>query len=531
MTHQLSLLQKMIFLSGIFFICLSPVTAQSYPQWGGLEPGPYQVGFRVVQTEDQSRTYQSHAAPPNQQVKAVTARPMQLSIWYPAAALPAASRAPYSEYSKLWSLDLGQAADPNLQQAYHAHGLRQSLTFGLWSLGEPRDKSISDEAYARIMATPTAVTWNAPPLPGSFPVMIFAFAGGTIGTMSYNIWLEYWASHGYIVITMPHLGTSPIKYRMPDWSAAEIAAAAQDIGFIVDYASKLPGADARTVGVIGFMSLGGLLYQMQTNRLGALALFDEGDFSAELRKLPGFNLDLVRIPLLNIPSTQAPPHAALLEQMKYAERTTLMMKDADHGFFSQFIYPDRTKDQTGLEMAIRYTRRFFDAHLKGDTAGRAFLTRQPEENGAPAGLVKLSRMPAKPAVPTADEFLTLIVNNQLAEAKRIYFEVKAREPERRLFSEERINYLLRQLGQERGFNSLMIVFELVADAFPNSMMSRNSYGNALMQAGDTAGALREFEAALELLSKDTTLSPEQRAAQEKAWREKITRLRSAKEQK
>jgi hypothetical protein len=58
-------------------LCLSQMiwtaTALANPiLWGGLEPGPYDVGFTVLHLRDASRSYGQEAE-----------RPIQVSLWYP----------------------------------------------------------------------------------------------------------------------------------------------------------------------------------------------------------------------------------------------------------------------------------------------------------------------------------------------------------------------------------------------------------------------------------------------------------------
>ena len=48
--------------------------AGSPPLWGGLEPGPYDVGLQVLTLVDQTRFYGTRPS-----------RPIQVSLWYPVA--------------------------------------------------------------------------------------------------------------------------------------------------------------------------------------------------------------------------------------------------------------------------------------------------------------------------------------------------------------------------------------------------------------------------------------------------------------
>ena len=58
-----------------------PLIAQTLPSWFGLEPGPHEVGYRVLYELDRSRVRRTapDSSPPRE-----TARPIRISVWSPA---------------------------------------------------------------------------------------------------------------------------------------------------------------------------------------------------------------------------------------------------------------------------------------------------------------------------------------------------------------------------------------------------------------------------------------------------------------
>jgi len=78
-----------------------PAVAQTYPQWGAMQPGPYEVGIRVIHTYDYSRGYWPKVDYQGQRDTLETARPMQISIWYPAQPQPEATRMVFGDYIAL----------------------------------------------------------------------------------------------------------------------------------------------------------------------------------------------------------------------------------------------------------------------------------------------------------------------------------------------------------------------------------------------------------------------------------------------
>ena len=65
------------------------------PLWGDLVPGPYAVGFKVTYRLDRSRTWDPT---PDSIAQGESARPIRVSVWYPAKPARAARPMPYRAY-------------------------------------------------------------------------------------------------------------------------------------------------------------------------------------------------------------------------------------------------------------------------------------------------------------------------------------------------------------------------------------------------------------------------------------------------
>src|SRR5271165_6744133 len=58
--------------------------AEAPPLWGGLELGPYAVGFRTAWELDSSRTYNMSFADMTMYADGKAPRPILINVWYPA---------------------------------------------------------------------------------------------------------------------------------------------------------------------------------------------------------------------------------------------------------------------------------------------------------------------------------------------------------------------------------------------------------------------------------------------------------------
>ena len=94
---------------------------------------------------------------------------------------------------------------------------------------------------------------------------------------------EYLASHGYVVVASPDMG-SERRAAMTSGSWIGIDAQSQDISFLIGYAQTMPDADMSEIAVAGF-SWGGisnLFAAARDNRIDALFALD-----GSMRYFPG----------------------------------------------------------------------------------------------------------------------------------------------------------------------------------------------------------------------------------------------------
>lgn len=502
----------------VLFPCTGALTdahAQSFPQWGPLQGGPYEVGFRVVHTYDHSRGYWPEVDYRGQPDTLETARPMQISVWYPALPQADAQQMVFGDYVALKVNALGlERATP----ARHKEAI-ESLRRGPLNPFFP--DGVSDEDLQRILGTPTAAIRDAEPEAGPFPLIIHV----GFGLMGQSVLLEYLASHGYVVATAPLLGTSPAWYHRGEGTAEAYQAGADDVGFLYGYARQWSFADPTETAVIGMFSANGLLFQMQHMQLDALAVLD-GRYPEVLKEIPGFDLDAIRVPILDMPRTNFRGDRSMLDSLRYAERYLVRFDSVTHGDFYQFqriAHPKRAAEQVGYHVIARYTRAFLDAVLKKDSEAVAFLSKNPDEAGAPPGFMALEQRPALPAVPTQEEFLLLVRHGNIAEARRAWEAASTTERYRSIVSEEALTTTLFFLRRDRGAEAVIGAFQLLADLFPESWRALEHLGMTYQQAGNAAQARKVFSEALRLL-RAAEMRPEERATHEERLAERLRNL-------
>ena len=365
--------------------------------------GPYAVGFRSVDQYDYSRTFVGANDQDGQQHTGERARPIQTSIWYPAAVDARAARMRYAEYLEL------QTA-PGSLPAHDSTGRRAAMR-RLSHAFAPADTL----RLQRELDAATHAVRDASPATGTFPVIVY---GPSLGAPSFENaqLMEYLASYGYIVLASPSLGAQGKQTA----DAPGLESEARDMEFLIGYARKVPGADARRLAVMGF-SWGGIADVLVACRNpgvralvsldGSIAYFYHRLFTS----MPFGDAARLTIPALFL--KQRPPNAQMRANLG-PDTTFDFFKDIHdpdaylvnlvtlaHQNFGEWF--DRLQQKTGpafvadtavqsagYERIALYTRQFLDGYLRQSAAGREFLARSPAENGFPANEVVVERKAA-----------------------------------------------------------------------------------------------------------------------------------------
>ena len=255
------------------------------------------------------------------------------------------------------------------------------------------------------------------------------------------------------------------------------------------------------------------------------------DRARHLRASPWFDVARIRVPVLNVHFDQpgaGPANRSYLETLRYADRRSLVVKGLDHsGLVNNPLAfptatPARRAGYTYLVRAIHATV----VRAVGDTAPD-FLSRAPDGEGFPADIVKeLWQRPALPAIPTRAEFAEILWDRKdIAAATRLFREARSRDSTARLFNEIDMGVYASRYQRLDRLDNALSVHRLTLEGYPDSYRARSDIGSLLLMRGDTAGAIRELETALDIVARSTRLPVDEKDAQERALRARVTRLR------
>ena len=283
--------------------------------------GPHGVGFQVVGARDASRLLEG------------AARPVQIGVWYPAAAAPGTPLA-FGDYVAL------AAAERTLDSVTpeQARGARDSWKRFLTGNG------VAEPALDAWLEAPTHARSEAAAAAGRFPLVLVAQGNGqTLADQA--VLAELVASHGYVVATSP----SQIRLGASMESEADVLPnareQARDLAFVAVRVAPLPFVDAHQLAFVGhsFGARSALLAALQEPRSVALVSLDGGIGAATAKAWldadTGLDPAAARFALLHLYETEdamMAPDFALFERMRSCARRLVRVPSLHHRHFSSY---------------------------------------------------------------------------------------------------------------------------------------------------------------------------------------------------
>ena len=466
-------------------------------------PGPYPVGLKVVHQYDHARAWRGDIDPVSgKRNEGEAARPVQTLVWYPATG--AGKTMVFGDYLRLIGSEDDFTRSEEEARAVADSFVRRSYV----SESGPEQ---GQEALTGAMRAGL----DAAAAKGSFPVVVYAPSISAPAVENADL-CEYLASHGYIVLASPSLGTHG-REMGNDLDGAETQAA--DIAFLIRHAHSLPHADPGRIAVAGY-SWGGLanvLAAAKDRRIKALVGLD-GSVRAypELVAAAKYVTPLaVRAPTLYIagrpPSIEqlaerGKPVSTFLNDIKYADLYKLTMYPMEHFAFSSTYLrfaSDRMFDQYPRADVFRahgwmadYVLRFLDAYLKEDSTAKTWLNTPPASHGMPAYAVTMEARLAAPAPPGREELAAELARRGFEHAQAAYRAMRERDSAFSL-REGELNDWGYQLLNRGAAQQAVHIFRLATVLYPQSANAYDSLADGLEQAGNQAEAIANYRRSLE----------------------------------
>jgi pimeloyl-ACP methyl ester carboxylesterase len=473
---------------------LALVLAQSL--WGTLEPGPYTPGYTQSERYDYSRPYRTALTLDGKPREGERARPIRISVWYPAQKTDAKTLT-FGDYVDMLGGEV-RFGEVTAEQKRRAEEV-------FWAF--PLLNTLTPEHRAKMRTLQTRAVRDAEPAAGKFPVILYSLGSTVIahGTP------EYLASHGYVVVQSPRLGAYA-GLPQDNRDGLDLETKLRDMDFVLNAIRDWAQADTSNLGTIGF-SAGGrwaLAAAMKNPDVKAVVSLDSvmlfnDPITAAWRTMPHFNLEAVRAPVLHLTRTEFAKQddLAMWEGLRYADRTYVVFDDPalNHWDFQSLGYATALAGARGdaaAKIADTYhtvnkqTLAFLDAHLKKKGTHKAQKAALPAPISAPEFMNALEEEGARAAI----------------DLYRKQWKERGTPP----VAEATVNtagYLLLFSGRQKEGLELLA---LNVEAFPKSSNTYDSLADAYLAIGERAKALELTKKAAEMVAVETGLTPERKAA-------------------
>ena len=232
--------QRVFVLPFIIGTCLMAEMAVA-ELWDGILQGKHDVGFETRNLIDETR-------PAGADWDTSESRPIQLSIWYPAAPSETDAVAfAVRDYVALTATEFSSAPD-SVGEDVRANALESITDFPLHELPESDVTTALDlQARARLGALPAS---------GHFPLLVI-IPGNHDPAWRHFLLAEYLASHGYVVAAFPSAVRRTRDAFAMSMSLTAFRDQVHDTAFAVDYMSaQHSSVDPAKIMLFGF-SMGG----------------------------------------------------------------------------------------------------------------------------------------------------------------------------------------------------------------------------------------------------------------------------------
>ena len=490
-----------------------PLPAFAQEVGGALAPGPYGVGFTLIQARDSTRAFRAKRDFRGEIVAEETARPVQVGLWYPARTSPDAPRMTAGDFRLLRESELDfEAPEAAEREAVRRHYVETAARFGV------------DSARARaILDDPSPAVRDAEPVPGPHPTVLYVGAAWVSDPLT----AVYLASHGFVVAAFPNhgrmTGTSLEFFPNP----LTLETGIDDLGFVYSLLRREPLADTSRLALYAFSatSLHALLWQMRDLQADALVLAEGWERYRRGADIVRANVQYdplrVRVPvlLLERAAAEASPQYAkvgdVVDSLAYADVIRVAFEGAEHGdFLSHATGPESEHGDRIYPRSLEIVRRFLEARLAGDEEDVRWI-----DGLAGDGTISVARSgPAEPA-PTEEEIFRLAETDPEAAAALVGELSGASRPP--LFRE---HILARAATFTPDPEDRVLLWRMIVNEYPASSDARYRLGASFAEAGRPGEAREALESALVAVSDDPSLDGPDREDRARAIQEVLESL-------
>lgn len=454
-----------------------------------------------------------------------------MQVWYPAEPAADAVSMPYKGYLNVSS------GDPSLQDFIEALNTFLFETACQESMGQRWADLAADDAktFETLLHTPSACYSDAPPIKSPFPALVYHQGLG--GSLVDNpTLLEFLASYGYVVATSTFQPDHGLFFGVDSNTNRSI----KDMACLINALCQQYAVDPTRLGLLGHSygasAVLGCAAEAQANIRAVVSLDSTREWDAECEPLYKDIAERLSQAISSMPPliifSMAKPTVRFnhYDALTYADRYYIAVKHLAH---NDFVTPGPTattllaQKPDEQDQLIRATSKvicesilaFFDAYLKGDEPHQHYLENALQTLNQNLQALSIQVCQAEPQPLSAKQWLDVFLTQGAATGcEQITQAATAVAPE-----------TLMKVGralEERGlYEEALLLYQTLNQQFPDFSSAYEAAGDIYhYQLKDSAKARTAYQAALETLPRDATLSAEQKAYRQNYLTEDIAAL-------
>lgn len=481
--------------------------AQVSPVYENLPVGRYAVGFKIFTLTDDSRIVKPEYNYLGEKNEGDRRKKITVHLWYPAKPPTGRRTLRFEDYCYNNLLVSTNEVIDKTQRDGQVNARRRSVEgwFG----------KTTDDAWKKLLETPMLAAADAGPVKEKFPLLI-----GMLRPLSTSVTNEMLASNGYVVAMIQQANFSSF--------AQSTLEAVPDMRFVMAYLDKNSGIDNTKIGTFGFSGSGfsQVLFAMNDYRIKAVADIESGiymdnlfqNFSASNYYIPS----QLRIPFLHIFSRDLSKQEKFIDEFKvktkFSKRYRLLLNQpalhhwdfAAEGYTASIFLNNRGDQKNNIrrsfEIASIYLVNFFDAELKKDPKGIAFLSRKPSFEQTHDSLWNISVLPAVKPAPDREEFEYIIRTKGIEQAITMVKDAVKSDTLSNLMQWFNLNGLGYTFLNEKKFKEAIEVFKLNTELHPGDPNLFDSLAEGYELSGDKENMKSVSGIVMEILNRKDSLS-------------------------
>ena len=480
---------------GLLLFSGNIVNGQTSLQQINLQYGQYNVGFEHYQLQDVSRTYRMV----NEYNTEVVARPISVSIWYP-------SKENATDKNPLKILNYFEVLK---QEEEWPHLPNEHLLNWFYYPNTP------DNNNHLVETTKAYKSLN--PADKKFPVVVYTPSYQASSVENFGL-CEYLASHGYVVLASPSIGT--VNRWFSNNNAKEMETQSRDVEFLLQHLLTLSYTDKNRVALAGF-SFGGLsntITQMRNDNIKAVVSLDgtERYQYPLLQQSPFFANEQLDVPYIHMAQKDIPENVLQQDKLDKGINTRFTLYDSitnskaykikfhnlTHSHFSTmgvlFQPRDPRQDKSDTKIMESYaklcktTLHFLNAYLMDDKKVLNHLKAIDND------LMSFQSKDPETEAFGFEEFHTLMKRAKYNNLYTLYTTTKKEHTDLSV-PEGALNTLGLKLTFNPGYGQQGIaVLQFATQLYPQSSNLYDSLAEAYLYLGDKKNARINFKKSLEL---------------------------------